>query len=120
MLGNDLRTMSPATIALLENRDVLAIDQDPLGKQGRRIRKDGEAEIWTKPLADGSVAIALFNRGTSAREIGLVPGDVSLPKVASLTDLWAGVPDNPNRRSWTVPAHGAILVRLSAEKAARP
>jgi len=120
MLGNDIRTMSPATIALLENRNVIAIDQDPLGKQGRRVRKDEDAEIWTKPLADGSVAVALFNRGSSAREIRLMPADVALPRVASLIDLWAGVPDNPDRRSWTVPAHGAVLVRLSGEKLSRP
>ena len=114
MLGNDVRTMSPATIALLENRGVLAIDQDPLGKQGRRVRKDEDAEIWSKPLADGSVAVALFNRGTTAREVRLVPADIGLTKTGWLVDLWAGVPDNPDRRAWLVPAHGAVFVKFSA------
>ena len=112
MLGNDVRTMSPSTIALLENRQVIAIDQDPLGRQGRRIRKDGEAEIWARPLADGSVALALFNRGESAREVRFAPEDVGLVKIASLVDVWAGVPDNEARRTWKVPAHGAVLLRL--------
>jgi alpha-galactosidase len=113
MLGNDVRTMSPSTIALLENRGVIAIDQDPLGRQGRRIRKDGEAEIWARPLADGGVAVALFNRGTSPREIGLRVEDTGLSRVATLFDVWAGAPDNPDRRTWTLPAHGAVLLRLS-------
>ncbi|WP_294391676.1 glycoside hydrolase family 27 protein [uncultured Sphingomonas sp.] len=112
MLGNDLRTMSPATIALLENRGVIAIDQDPLGRQGRRIRKDGGAEIWAKPLRDGSVAIALFNRSEAARPVAFTAEDASLKRIGSLRDVWAGVPDNPARRSWTLPAHGAVLLRL--------
>jgi len=91
---------------------VIAIDQDPLGRQGRRIRKDGEAEIWARPLADGSVALALFNRGETAREVRFAPEDVGLVKIASLVDVWAGVPDNEARRMWKVPAHGAVLLRL--------
>lgn len=114
MLGNDLRTMSPATIALLENRGVIAIDQDAKGVQGRRVRKDGDAEIWAKPLADGSVAVALFNRGTAPREIAFDPTDAGLGRVGALTDVWASVRDNPARRAWAVPAHGAILLRLKA------
>jgi len=112
MLGNDVRTMSPSTIALLENRGVIAIDQDPLGRQGQRLRKDGDAEIWAKPLSDGSVAIALFNRGTSTRDIGFRNEESGLASIASLAVIWAGVKDNPARRSWTVPAHGAVLLRL--------
>jgi len=114
MLGNDVRTMSPSTISLLENRGVIAIDQDPLGKQGHRVRKDGDAEIWMKPLADGSSAIALFNRGTEPRDIRLLPEDTDVAPISSLQDVWADAPDNPNRRSWTVPAHGAVLLRVSA------
>lgn len=112
MLGNDLRTMSPATIALLENRGVIAIDQDALGRQARRIRKDGEAEIWSRPLADGSVALALFNRGETAREMSFAPEDAGLSRIEALVDVWAGVPDNAGRRSWKIPAHGAVLLRL--------
>jgi len=112
MLGNDVRTMSPSTIALLENRGVIAIDQDPLGRQGRRVRKDGDAEIWTKPLADGSIAVALFNRGTIPREITFRDEDMGFAPNGPLVDVWAGVRDNPARRTWTVPVHGTILVRV--------
>lgn len=112
MLGNDVRTMTPATIALLENSGVLAIDQDALGRQARRVRKDGEAELWVRPLADGSVALALFNRGEAARAVAFVPADAGLPRIGRLVDVWAGVPDDAGRRRWPVPAHGAVLVRL--------
>jgi alpha-galactosidase len=114
MLGNDLRTMSPATVALLENKGVIAIDQDSLGKQARRVRKDGDAEIWARPLADGSIALALFNRGSTPRDIRFDAEDAGLKRIGTLIDVWAGVPDNPERRAWAVPAHGAMLVRLKA------
>jgi alpha-galactosidase len=113
MLGNDVRTMSPATIALLENQAVIAVDQDAKGVQGRRVRKDGEAEIWVRPLSDGAVAVALFNRSAAARDVRLETADTGLGRIGSLIDLWAGVPDNALRRSWTLPAHGTVLLRLS-------
>ena len=112
MLGNDVRTMSPITLALLENPHVIAIDQDPLGKQGRRIRKDGNGEIWAKPLADGSVALALFNRGETEHELSFTPEDAGFAGITRLIDVWAGVPDNAARRTWRVPAHGVVLLRL--------
>jgi alpha-galactosidase len=52
--GNDLSKMTPETLAILENRDVIAIDQDPLGIQGDRLSAVGPLEIWSKPLLDGS------------------------------------------------------------------
>jgi alpha-galactosidase len=121
MLGNDVRTMTPATIALLENRGVVAIDQDPVGKQGRRIRKDGEAEIWAKPLQDGGLALALFNRSEAARDVTINPDDTGLKTIGSLTDVWAAVPDNVARRTWKLPPHGAVLLRVQdgARAAAR-
>ncbi|HET8612362.1 MAG TPA: glycoside hydrolase family 27 protein [Sphingomonas sp.] len=114
MLGNDVRTMSPDTLALLENKGVIAIDQDRLGKQARRVRKDGDAEIWARPLADGSVALALFNRGAAAREVRFTPEDAGLKRIGTLEDVWAGAPDSAARRAWTIPAHGAVLLKVSA------
>jgi alpha-galactosidase len=116
MLGNDIRTMSPATIALLENRGVIAIDQDAKGVQGRRVRKDGEAEIWVKPMADGSVAVALFNRAATARELRFETSDTGLDRIGALTDIWAAVPDNAQRRAWTLPPHGAVLLRVAKDR----
>lgn len=90
--GNDVRNMTAETRAVLTNREVIAVNQDPLGVQGRRVRDEGAKEVWMKPLADGSRAVILFNRGSEAGEIyttwediGLAPGTK-----AALRDLWSG------------------------------
>ena len=62
LAGNDLTAMSPETIALLTNREVIAIDQDAAGKQGDRFSAEGPMEVWVRQLADGSKAVGLFNR----------------------------------------------------------
>jgi hypothetical protein len=71
LLGNDLRQMTPATLAMLRNRQVLAIDQDAPGAQGRAVRKEGAIEVWRKPLADGGVALGVFNRHTQPPWVAL-------------------------------------------------
>jgi alpha-galactosidase len=63
--GNDLSKMTPETKAILMNRDVIALDQDTLGHQGRRIWAEGPMEIWVKKLSGGERAVAFFNRGES-------------------------------------------------------
>src|SRR3989441_616737 len=69
MAGNDLRTMTDETRALLSAPEVLAIDQDPLGRQARRVRASDRAEVWVRDLAGGAHTIALANRGEGARDI---------------------------------------------------
>jgi alpha-galactosidase len=66
LAGNDLSKMTPETKAILVNRDVIALDQDELGHQGKRIWAEGPLEIWSKELSGGKAAIAFFNRGNSA------------------------------------------------------
>jgi alpha-galactosidase len=89
--GNDLGAMKPEIRDILLNRDVIAVNQDPLGVQGRRIADHGHAEVWMKPLADGARAVVLFNRGTDTtpircrlEDIGLAPG-----QKVKVRDLWA-------------------------------
>lgn len=65
MAGNDLRHMDEETRAILTNKEVIAVNQDPAGVQGSRIRKDGDQEVWAKVLANGDRAVILFNRGES-------------------------------------------------------
>jgi alpha-galactosidase len=62
LAGNDLRQMPPETLAILTNREVIAVDQDKLGKQGSRAWKSGDQEIWTRLLSGGAMAVAIFNR----------------------------------------------------------
>jgi alpha-galactosidase len=88
LAGNDLTQMSPATLAILANPEAIAVDQDSAGVQARRVQQIGPAEVWVKPLADGSKAVGLFNR-----EQGVIPIKVSLKELglgpeATARDLW--------------------------------
>ncbi len=90
MIGCDLRSLDAESGALLSNREVLAVNQDPLGIAGRRVRSENGCEIWVKPLSDGSVAAAIVNRGSVWNDFTLKASDVGLldsPKL--VRDLWA-------------------------------
>ena len=82
--------MSTATRDILTNREVIAVDQDPLGVQGRRVRRDGGREVWVKPLADGSRAVLLFNRGNEAADIAVAWEEIGFAPAgkAAVRDLW--------------------------------
>lgn len=67
LLGNDIRSMSPETLAIITNRELIAIDQDTLGVQGLRFLSDEGLEVWFKPLVNGDWAMCLFNRTKSDR-----------------------------------------------------
>lgn len=116
--GNDLTRMTPETLALLTNREVIAVDQDPAGVQGDRVRAEGQFEIWAKPLADGSKAVALFNRQDSWMKTAIMElhfDDLGYKGTVSVRDLWlhkdlGGFQDVYKVE---VPAHGAVLLRIS-------
>ena len=90
MAGNDLRTMRPEIRQILTNKDVIAIDQDSLGSEGRRIKKVGDGEVWAKQLKDGSRAVVLLNRGSADTEIRVSWEDLGYANrsSAALRDLW--------------------------------
>ena len=69
MAGNDLRTMSDSVREILTNEEVLAINQDPRSIQGYKVYDDGDREIFNKPLADGTTAVLLLNRGSAEADI---------------------------------------------------
>ena len=66
ILGNDITDMTPETLATITNREMIAVDQDPLGIQGLRLKKDGDLQYWFKPLSDGDWAFCILNTGDSA------------------------------------------------------
>ncbi|MDV6330366.1 glycoside hydrolase family 27 protein [Asticcacaulis sp. 201] len=112
VLGNDVRTMTPETLALLTNREVIAIDQDRLGAQGLPVQKDGTTEIWTKKLSDGTIAVGLFNRGLSQASV-TIPWDKIGLKPKAVRDVWNAKEITPaNARTVTLPAHGAVLLKV--------
>ncbi len=120
--GNDLREMSDGIREILTNAEVIAVDQDPLGVQGRVVLDRGYgAQVWAKPLADGSVAVALFNQregemegSISWHEIGLDQGS------ATVRDLWTEEDSQhlddgtyATRLRRPVPGHGVVMLRVT-------
>ncbi|RDJ93981.1 glycoside hydrolase family 27 protein, partial [Lacticaseibacillus rhamnosus] len=69
LAGNDLRAIPPDIFEILTNKEVIAIDQDPLGKQATRVAKDGDLEVWARPLSGGAYAVGLFNRGAATAKV---------------------------------------------------
>ncbi len=117
LAGNDIRTMSDVTKSILMNKEVIAIDQDSLGKQASPV-KNGELETWVKPLADGSVAVGVVNLGAVATEATVNARDLQLSgKVKKARDLWAhkDVKFKDGAYAATVPSHGVLLLKVSAK-----
>lgn len=113
ILGNDVRQMSPETLTILTNREIIAINQDKDGIQGLPVKKDGTTEIWTKKLADGTTAVGVFNRGATEQAITVNWSEIGLPKVGRIRDLWVHQDsEGGNGRSFTVQAHGVVLLKV--------
>src|SRR5258705_62739 len=116
LAGNDLRNMSPAIHDILTNREVIAVSQDKEGKQGRRISKTGDQEIWSRKLAGNAQAVALFNRAQAATKINLKWTDLDLASApAHIRNLWShtDVSAVAAEFSATVAPHGVVLLRIS-------
>ena len=114
--GNDLRSMRPEIQDILTNKEVIAINQDALGRQGRRVWKDGDREVWTKQLKDGSRAVILFNRGSAAQEITATWEQIGYPAhlAATVRDLWLHqeVGKATGKFAATVPSHAVVMVTI--------
>ena len=88
LAGNDLSKMTVADERILMNADAIAIDQDSLGKQGDRLYQSGDLDVWTKPLSRGRVAVGLFNRSWSNREVSVDLAEIGFPNGAAARDVW--------------------------------
>jgi alpha-galactosidase len=116
MVGCDVRAMDDETRSLLTNREVIAVNQDSMGVPAKRVRQRAGCEVWKKPLHDGSVAVALLNRGSSAASIPLVASDIGLlDDVKQVRDVWAGIDLGEFYRetSYRVEAHQTLLLRIA-------
>jgi alpha-galactosidase len=114
--GNDLRDMKPEIREILTQKEVIAVDQDPAGNQGRRVRKNGDLEVWSKLMQDGSRAVLLLNRGTKDEEIGVSWEDLGYPAhlSARVRDLWQAK-DLGERKGMflsTVSPHSVVMVTV--------
>jgi alpha-galactosidase len=115
LAGNDLSKMSEADKSLLMNKEAIAIDQDPLGKQGDRLYESGDLDVWTKPLSGGRVAVGLFNRSWSVRDVSVDLTEIGFKNGGNVRDVWKQ--KDLGRRSGvftdTLPMHGATLLIVS-------
>ncbi|MGB8258957.1 MAG: glycoside hydrolase family 27 protein [Terracidiphilus sp.] len=117
LAGNDIRTMTAETKSILLNKEVIAIDQDPAGKQASPAKK-GDLETWIKPLADGSVAVGVVNHGASPADGTVNAADLNLDGAAKhARDLWShkDVKFAKGVYTATIPSHGVLLLRVSAK-----
>jgi alpha-galactosidase len=115
LAGNDLRSMTPETNEMLTNSEVIAVDQDAKGVQGHRFWDEGPLEVWARPLADGSDAVGLFNRGGSELKITLDFKTLGINGPVKLRDLWLHKDLGLAQDSYSarVPKHGVVMLKVS-------
>lgn len=120
--GNDVRSMTEDTRRLLTHPGIVAISQDPLGRQGERVGRHGGLEIWRREL-DGAAAYGLVNRGRGevvldVRDDALTmpggsssAGHVLCPLTETSVDVWTGLPVHRRNGGWTLGPRDMVLVR---------
>ena len=115
LAGNDLRQMSSGILEILTNAEVIAVNQDKQGKQGSRISKEGDREIWSRELAGGGLAVGLFNRSDEAAKMQVNWKQLGVKGSPHVRDLWLHKDVSASNEGYeaTVPAHGVLLLRLA-------
>jgi alpha-galactosidase len=114
--GTNIANASSGTLGILTNSRVIAVDQDSLGKQGTEVSSSGGLDVLAKPLANGDVAVALFNENSSAATITTSASAIGKTGASSytLTDLWSGATSTTSGTiSASVPAHGTVMYRVA-------
>ncbi|MEU5527904.1 ricin-type beta-trefoil lectin domain protein [Micromonospora chersina] len=113
--GNDVRSQSAATQSILTNRNLIAINQDGLGLQAAQVSFDGTRRVLAKPLANGDVAVALFNQGSATTTISTTAAAVGKTGTSfTLLDAWTNATSTTGGAiSASVPAHGTAVYRVS-------
>jgi alpha-galactosidase len=114
--GNDIGHMDADTRAILTNREVIAVDQDPLGAQARRVSKQGDLEVWARPLQGGGRAVVLLNRGRAPASIGVDWAMLDYPPTlpAKVRDLWAARDLGVRKAGYEaqVAPHGVVMLKV--------
>jgi alpha-galactosidase len=115
LAGNDLTSMTPETVALLTNKEVIAVDQDPLGKEGDRVYAEGPIEVWSRPLAGGALAVGIFNRQQRPMVAHVDFHKLGFAKGVNARDLWQhkDLGRLSPRYDAAIPAHGVLMLRVT-------
>ena len=88
LIGGDLTTMDGFSLSILTNDEVIAVDQDPLGRAATQVSQQGKLSVWIKDLEDGSKAVGLFNLGDSEQDVSARWADMGLSGKWQVRDLW--------------------------------
>ncbi|KAF5749958.1 alpha-galactosidase-like [Tripterygium wilfordii] len=90
LIGCDVRSMDKTTLELLSNKEVIEVNQDKLGVQGKKVKKEGDLEVWSGPLTNKRIAMVLWNRGSSQSNITANWSDIGLESstVVDARDVW--------------------------------
>lgn len=116
LAGNDIRNMNADVKEILTNSEIIAVNQDTLGKQAKKIRDDGDQEVFAKPLADGSWAIGLLNRhDTEDKTIRINWNELEIDGKWRVRDLWNHKELGPFRDYFEsiVMPHQCVVIRIS-------
>jgi alpha-galactosidase len=109
--------MKPEIRDILTNREVIAVNQDPLGSQGRRVLKNGDQEVWVKQMQDGSRTVVLLNRDVSEKEIGVSWENLGYPShvSAGVRELWRAkdLGQFKGKFSTAVAPHSVVMLRVA-------
>jgi alpha-galactosidase len=116
IFSGDMTRLDDFTLGLLCNDEVIDVDQDPLGRPGRRVARDGPLEVWARPLEDGSLAVGLFNRGGQRTTVTARWSDLGVSGTRNVRDLWRqkDLGAYTDQFQADVARHGVVLVRVSA------
>lgn len=113
MISSDVRNMSSETKDLYLNKDMIAINQDSLGVQGHRVSDVNGKQIWTKPLKNGDIAVALLNNNSSTQTVECNFADIGVEGEVEVRDAWKKKDLGAlSHVSVELPAHGSALLRL--------
>jgi alpha-galactosidase len=106
--------MDAFTVAVLTNDEALAINQDPLGKPAGRILKNGQTEVWARPLFDGTTAVGLFNRSSQPLSVKVAWSDLKREGPQAVRDLWQhkDLGEQADGYEATVAPHGTVLLKV--------
>jgi alpha-galactosidase len=125
IMGNDMRTVAPESLKILLNKDAIAVSQDPLGQMGIRISPNIATQIWARKLANGDVAVALYNKGDPQAAASAAPASITvefglsgidLDGAVTVYDIWEQKVVGTFHEKYTatgVPFHGTAFLRLS-------
>jgi len=114
LIGCDIAQMDDFTINLLCNHEVNAVNQDILGKQAQRVVLDGDIQIWSRPLNDGSYAVGLFNVGLKDARVDFKKyfEEMGIGTLKSVRDLWRQQDLSTTDVNYFIPTHGVKYLKV--------